>query len=49
MLERAREVERAVGIPELAGERVAIQLVAVDEGRDSIVEVGVDDVRITTP
>jgi murein tripeptide amidase MpaA len=32
---------------DLAGQRVAIQLVAVDEGRDSIVEAGVDDVRIS--
>lgn len=31
---------------ELAGQRVAIQLVAVDAGRDSTVEVGVDDVRV---
>jgi hypothetical protein len=32
---------------EAAGRRLAIQVVAVDEGRDSIVEAGVDDVRIT--
>jgi hypothetical protein len=43
---RWRTLKRAIPA-ELAGQRVAIQLVAVDEGRDSIVEVGVDDVRIT--
>jgi hypothetical protein len=32
---------------EAAGRRLAIQVVAVDEGRDSIVEAGVDDMRIT--
>jgi hypothetical protein len=32
---------------EAAGRRVAIQIVAVDEGRDSTVEAGIDDVRIT--
>lgn len=32
---------------ELRGQRVAIELVAVDAGRDATVEAGVDDVRIT--
>jgi hypothetical protein len=32
---------------ELRGRRVAIELVAVDAGRDARVEAGVDDVRIT--
>jgi hypothetical protein len=32
---------------ELRGRRVAIELVAVDAGRDATVEAGVDDVRIT--
>jgi aminopeptidase S len=45
-LPRWRTLKRAIPA-ELAGQRVAIQLVAVDAGRDSIVEVGVDDVRIT--
>jgi hypothetical protein len=33
--------------PELRGRRVAVELVAVDAGRDARVEAGVDDVRIT--
>jgi hypothetical protein len=32
---------------ELRGRGVAVELVAVDSGRDARVEVGVDDVRIT--
>ena len=37
----------AFAIPgELRGRRVAVQLVAVDAGRDATVEAGVDDVRI---
>jgi hypothetical protein len=43
---RWRTLKRTVPA-ELAGQRVAIQLVAVDGGRDSTVEVGVDDVRVT--
>lgn len=43
---RWRSLTRSVPA-ELAGRRLAIQLVAVDEGRDSTVEVGIDDVRIT--
>jgi hypothetical protein len=43
---RWRRIERALPA-ETAGQRLAIQLVAVDEGRDSTVEAGVDDVRIT--
>jgi hypothetical protein len=44
---RWRSLERAVP-EELAGRRLAIQLVAIDEGPDSTVEAGVDQVRITT-
>jgi hypothetical protein len=33
----------------LAGRRIAIELVATDAGTDSIVEAGVDQVRITAP
>jgi hypothetical protein len=44
---RWRSLERAVP-EELAGRRLSIQLVAIDEGPDSTVEAGVDQVRITT-
>ncbi len=45
---RPRWRSLAYRIPdELRGRRVAIELVAVDAGRDARVEAGVDDVRIT--
>jgi hypothetical protein len=45
---RPRWRSLAYRIPtELRGRRVAIELVAVDAGRDATVEAGVDDVRIT--
>jgi hypothetical protein len=34
--------------PELAGQRVAVELEAVDAGADALVEVGVDQVRVWT-